>query len=86
MSFMIGRQILLNSGKQNLKLLAGCDLQGKGTWLGITTGGRYAAITNYRDPASWKNNAPSRGKIVSAYLTGKMGSEAYLKKNDATGP
>ncbi len=37
------------------------------------------AITNYRDPASWKADAPSRGKLVSRYLTGSAGPEKYLR-------
>jgi uncharacterized protein with NRDE domain len=62
------------------QVLAGIDLQEKGTWMGVTRQGKYAAITNYRDPASWKNDAPSRGKLVSRYLTGSAGAEKYLKK------
>lgn len=66
--------------KAKPQVLAGRDLQGKGTWMGMTKEGRYAAITNYRDPGSWRNDTLSRGKIVSAYLTGKMSPEPYLKK------
>jgi len=62
------------------QVLAGIDLQEKGTWLGVTKQGKFAAITNYRDPASWNPEAPSRGKLVSRYLTGRASAETYLKK------
>jgi uncharacterized protein with NRDE domain len=60
-------------------LLAGKDLRAGGTWFGITRNGKIAVITNYRDPASIKENAPSRGEIVSHYLLGPDGPDAYLK-------
>jgi uncharacterized protein with NRDE domain len=49
-------------------ILAGRDLQGGGTWLGVTRGGRFAALTNYRDPARVKAAAPSRGELVARFL------------------
>ncbi len=64
-------------------VLAGLDLKEKGTWLGVTKEGKFAAITNYRDPASWKAQAPSRGKLVSRFLTGLSGAGQYLKKISA---
>jgi len=60
-------------------LLAGRDLEGGGTWLGITKGGRIAAITNFRDLAALKATAPSRGLLVRDYLLGNVESEEYLR-------
>ncbi|KAA3653784.1 MAG: NRDE family protein [Proteobacteria bacterium] len=45
-------------------LLAGRDLRGGGTWLGVGRNGRFAALTNYRDPARLRNDARSRGDLV----------------------
>ncbi len=66
--------------KDHPHVLAGRDLKEKGTWLGVTTGGRFAAITNYREPLSWMPVAPSRGKLVSRYLTGRARPGKYLEK------
>jgi len=60
-------------------VLAGRDLKGNGTWLGITQSGRLAAITNYREPAAHMKNAPSRGMLISDFLTGNASPEHYLK-------
>ena len=61
-------------------ILAGKDLRAGGTWFGVTRNGKIAAITNYRDPASIKSNAPSRGEIVSNYLLGPDDPDTYLEK------
>lgn len=61
-------------------LLAGRDLKEGGTWLGITGSGRIAALTNYRTPFSQKENAPSRGLIVSNFLRGRETPVEYLEK------
>lgn len=60
------------------ELLAGKDLRAGGTWLGITRNGRIGAITNYRDPASIKKDAPSRGRLVSSFLLGQQSPVDYL--------
>lgn len=62
------------------QILAGRDLKNGGTWLGVTRNGKFAAVTNYRDPASLKSGAPSRGKLVSDYLRGDRHADDYLKK------
>jgi uncharacterized protein with NRDE domain len=66
--------------KDHPHVLAGRDLKSKGTWLGITKKGKFAAVTNYRNPSALKSDAPSRGKLVSGYLTGNQNPDDYLKK------
>ena len=66
-------------------ILAGRDLKCGGTWLGITRSGRLAAITNYREPGGPKPDAPSRGHLVSAFLSGNSSSYAYLEAISAVG-
>ena len=61
-------------------VLAGRDLKSMGTWLGITTSGRFAAITNYRDPKQQRSNAPSRGVLVSNFLLGDQSPTEYLSE------
>ena len=48
-------------------ILAGRDLQAGGTWLGVSRDGRLAALTNYRDPAHMRADAPPRGELVSNF-------------------
>jgi len=60
-------------------ILAGLDLQGNGTWLGVSARMKFAAITNYRDPATNRTDAPSRGEILMQYLTGSMTAGEYIQ-------
>jgi uncharacterized protein with NRDE domain len=62
------------------QVLAGRDLKGGGTWLGITRNGRIAAVTNYRDPASVRTDAPSRGWLVRDYLLSGDDPASYLER------
>lgn len=59
-------------------VLAGRDLQAGGTWLGISRRGRFAALTNFRDPSDRKADAPSRGQLVTEFLVGKQSAQEYL--------
>jgi uncharacterized protein with NRDE domain len=45
-------------------ILAGKDLVAGGTWLGVTRPGRWALITNFREPGRNDPAAPSRGALV----------------------
>jgi len=67
-------------------VLAGRDLEAGGTWLGITLGGRFAALTNYRNPAERKTGVPSRGTLVSDFLKGKAGPSEYVKEVQKAAP
>jgi uncharacterized protein with NRDE domain len=59
-------------------LLAGKDLEQGGTWMGITRNGRFAAITNYRDPSRTAPAPRSRGELPLHYLTGQQSPTDYL--------
>eukprot|EP00040_Diaphanoeca_grandis_P008178 m.44170 g.44170 ORF g.44170 m.44170 type:complete len:287 (+) comp19597_c0_seq1:208-1068(+) len=65
-----------------VKVLSGRDLEhvGKnGTWLGISSTGRFAALTNYRRPNSKrKMDGASRGLVPSNFLTGSDSLTEYL--------
>jgi uncharacterized protein with NRDE domain len=45
-------------------ILAGRDLKEGGTWLGVDRRGRFALLTNVRDPSRHDPGAPSRGALV----------------------
>lgn len=59
-------------------VLGGRDLKEGGTWMGVTTVGRFATLTNYRDPASFNPQARSRGQLVRDYLTGALSPQDYI--------
>lgn len=59
----------------------GLDLEAGGTWLGVTENGRFAALTNYREPVA--DRAPgqlSRGRLPQAFLQGDAPPEIYLQQ------
>lgn len=60
---------------------AGRDLEAGGTWLGITDGGRFAAVTNVREPGKAKG-ARSRGDLTRGFLTSSLSPEAYAAQID----
>lgn len=61
-------------------LLAGRDVTGGGTWLGVTRAGRVAAVTNFREPSRADAHAPSRGRLVTDFLRGTDGPRRYLEQ------
>jgi uncharacterized protein with NRDE domain len=60
-------------------ILAGRDLEAKGTWMGVSRSGRFAAVTNYRggrEPSA----AESRGALVTRFLLGKNPTGEYVNE------
>ena len=68
----------LNFWENNPDIISGIDMVGSGTWLGLNKNGRFAALTNYRDPLSIKANAPTRGDIVRNFLESNIDPKTYL--------
>ena len=60
------------------EILAGRDLQAGGTWMGITRAGRFAAVTNFRDPGDKRSTARSRGTLVTDFLLGGDSPRDFL--------
>lgn len=58
---------------------AGRDLEGGGTWLGVTAAGRLAALTNYRDPSMIRSGTPSRGDLVREFLESTLPAEEFVQ-------
>ena len=60
-------------------ILAGRDTQAGGTWLGVAHNGRLAALTNYRSPTPARQDAPSRGELVTDFLRSPLDAASYLQ-------
>jgi len=60
------------------QVLAGRDLKAGGTWMGVTRGGRFAAVTNFRDPSDRRSTARSRGELVTQFLLSAAAPPEFL--------
>ncbi len=61
------------------QVVAGRDLQAGGTWLAVTTDGRFAALTNIRAPGSPAGER-SRGELPERFLRGTHSPALYLEE------
>ena len=57
-------------------LFAGLDKQAGGTWLGVNTRGRFAAVTNFRRPG--ESGTISRGALTHDFLASDQSAQDYL--------
>jgi uncharacterized protein with NRDE domain len=58
--------------------LAGRDVQAGGTWLAVARDGRWAAVTNVRDPRAG-SGPRSRGDLPVGFLRGRLSPAEYVE-------
>ncbi len=63
------------------EVLGGRDGVAGGTWMALRRDGRWAALTNVREPGRYLEGAPSRGDLVRNFLVGDSArtSAEYLE-------
>ena len=66
----------------DVTLVSGRDLRAGGTWMGSTTGGRVALLTNVREPDA-APAALSRGELPLRWLEGHMETADFFATVDA---
>lgn len=59
-------------------ILAGRDRQAGGTWLGIAADRRVGVVTNFREPSRPAPGAPTRGRLVPAFLANGHSPARFL--------
>ena len=65
-------------------LLCGLDLVAGGTWLGVSRGGRFAAVTNYREPIADRTPGNrSRGMLPMGFIESERSPMEYLQALEA---
>lgn len=68
----------LNWWQDDPRILGGRDLKAQGTWLGVARSGRFGVVTNYRDLQAPVESAPSRGQLITRFLTGATSPKEFL--------
>lgn len=62
------------------EVFGGRDLEAGGTWLGLRRDGRFAVVTNFREPDRRPAGKRTRGELATRFLTGAMTATAYLEQ------
>jgi len=65
------------------EVIGGLDLEAGGTWLGISESGRFAAVTNVREPDMAKG-ARSRGVLTRDFLMARSSAIEYAAQIDGS--
>ena len=60
-------------------IVGGKDLRAGGTWLAAHRSGRYAVVTNFREPLEEGRGPRSRGELVTNYLAHEATPEAFAR-------
>lgn len=60
------------------QVIAGRDLEGGGTWVGVSATGRFAVVTNYREGPNPTKAPRSRGSLTADFLASDMPPRRYL--------
>lgn len=64
-------------------IVSGRDLKDGGTWMGFAPNGRFAMLTNVRNPlATAPQGAPSRGELVVAWLSSALEATPWCAERD----
>lgn len=66
-------------------IVAGKDLKAGGTWMAVSKGGKWGALTNYRNPDHFNPDAPTRGNLILDFLNKGSSPYDYLKEIRASG-
>src|SRR5690606_37670593 len=61
-------------------VFGGRDLEAGGTWLGMRRDGRFAVVTNFREPDPRPAGLRSRGELTARFLSGNDAPEDYLRQ------
>ncbi|MCG8393149.1 MAG: NRDE family protein [Pseudomonadales bacterium] len=62
-------------------IFCGLDIKAGGTWLGIHRNGRFAVVTNYREPiAERQPGERSRGLLPQAFLESELSPETFCRQ------
>jgi len=60
------------------QVFGGRDLEAGGTWLGASRDGRFAAVTNVREPGAAKGKR-SRGELTARFLLDQQAAQTYAE-------
>jgi uncharacterized protein with NRDE domain len=66
-------------------VLGGIDIRAGGTWCGIRRDGRFACVTNFREPPVPADGRISRGLLTRSFLTGTLSPESFVRQVNQDG-